>query len=312
MKIFLSWSGERSQSLAQELREWLPMVLHYVEPWLSKSDIGAGDRWALEIAKELEATKFGVICITRENIASSWILFEAGALTKSMQEGHVVPLLLDIEFKDIAGPLSQFQAKKVDKAGVYDLVKSINRIADPKLTDARLDKQFEALWAELEAKVIDIASSEATEKHDRPQTEVLEELVTSVRGLDIRLHRPDWAHKYRHKIVTELLSDFLLDTTDPVRFLLIGSLFRDDLPWIYELGVDAYRAATTSDFGEDTAEASYQRFFLAVAAIRSMPDVMNRYDSILETVDNLKSAFVRTVAESKPVDSGKRRDDLDD
>lgn len=32
MKVFISWSGERSQALAQALRDWLPLVLHFVEP----------------------------------------------------------------------------------------------------------------------------------------------------------------------------------------------------------------------------------------------------------------------------------------
>src|SRR4029078_7974867 len=111
MKIFISWSGERSQDLAEALREWLPMVLHYVAPWLSHSDIAAGERWADKVAKELEASKLGIICVTRENVGSPWILFEAGALTKFVQEARVIPLLLDIEFKDITGPLAQFQAK---------------------------------------------------------------------------------------------------------------------------------------------------------------------------------------------------------
>ena len=67
MKIFISWSGLRSQALAEALRDWLPLVLHYAEPWLSKSDIKSGDRWSIEVAKELQETNFGVICVTREN-----------------------------------------------------------------------------------------------------------------------------------------------------------------------------------------------------------------------------------------------------
>lgn len=132
MKVFVSWSGERSEALARALRDWLPMVLHYVEPWLSKSDIEAGERWANEVAKELDASKFGITCITRENVGAPWILFEAGALAKSMQEGRVIPLLLDVEFKDIGGPLAQFQAKKVEKGGLWDVVSSINQLSETK------------------------------------------------------------------------------------------------------------------------------------------------------------------------------------
>lgn len=56
MKVFISWSGERSQALALALRDWLPLVLHYVEPWLLEADVSAGDRWVQAVAKELEAS----------------------------------------------------------------------------------------------------------------------------------------------------------------------------------------------------------------------------------------------------------------
>ena len=112
MKIFLSWSGERSKSLATALRDWLPLILHYAQPWLSDKDISAGDRWGLEIGKELEESSFGIICLTQENLGAPWILFEAGALSKIVLVNSVCPYLLDVEYSDIGGPLSQFQAKR--------------------------------------------------------------------------------------------------------------------------------------------------------------------------------------------------------
>lgn len=42
LKVFISWSGERSKEMANALREWLPMVLQYVEPFVSDKDISAG------------------------------------------------------------------------------------------------------------------------------------------------------------------------------------------------------------------------------------------------------------------------------
>ena len=109
MKVFISWSGERSHALAQALHDWIPLVLHNVEPWLSEADIEAGERWAEAVAKELADSNFGIICVTRENVGSPWVLFEAGALAKTMQGSRVIPLLLDLEFTDITGPLAQFQ-----------------------------------------------------------------------------------------------------------------------------------------------------------------------------------------------------------
>ena len=95
MKVFISWSGARSKSLALALKDWLPLTLNYVKPWVSDKDIGAGDRWAQSIAGELEAANCGIICITPENLQSEWVLFETGALSKSMLDAKVIPFFLD-------------------------------------------------------------------------------------------------------------------------------------------------------------------------------------------------------------------------
>src|SRR5258708_12457320 len=105
MKIFVSWSGVRSGALAQALRDWLPLVLHYAEPWLSDADLAPGERWGPALAKELETSNFGVVCITRENLPSPWILFEAGSLPKPLAGHPPFPPLLPVVFTDIPGPL---------------------------------------------------------------------------------------------------------------------------------------------------------------------------------------------------------------
>jgi hypothetical protein len=186
MKLFISWSGQRSRQLAIALRDWFPMVLHFVEPWVSETDIGGGDRWALEVAKELEKSNFGIICLTRENIESPWILFEAGSLAKSLQDSKVVPLLLDLDFSEISGPLAQFQAKKVDGPSIRDIVRSVNQVAASPLDNQRLDKLFDVLWQELEAQLESIRKQVPHITPRRPQHEVLEELVSTVRTMDQR------------------------------------------------------------------------------------------------------------------------------
>ena len=117
MRVFLSWSGERSQALGSALKDWLPMVLQYVEPWMSNQDIAAGSRWAIEVGKELEQSNFGVLCLTRDNLDAPWLLFEAGALSKVVEISAVCPYLLDVDVSEISGPLSQFQAKKNRQSG---------------------------------------------------------------------------------------------------------------------------------------------------------------------------------------------------
>lgn len=96
MKVFLSWSGDRSKAVAEALHSWLPRVLQAVEPWTSFDNIERGARWAPELAQVLEETRFGILCLTPENLLSPWLLFEAGALSKTLDNTFVSPYLLDL------------------------------------------------------------------------------------------------------------------------------------------------------------------------------------------------------------------------
>jgi len=254
MKIFISWSGERSEALAKALREWLPLVLHYVEPWLSQSDIQAGERWSIEIAKELENSRFGVICVTRENLNSPWILFESGALAKSMQDGRVIPLLLDLDMKEISGPLAQFQAKKAENTGMRELIDSLNKAAPNPVPDAQLDRLFSALWPDLERQITSVPKVNLPTKAIRPQGEILEELVSSVRTVEMRFRdvidddvflRKRRRKRFHPMMMHDLMYRIAEGPRDPVRILIFASLLRDEAPWVYELAVDAYRALTS-------------------------------------------------------------------
>ena len=253
MKIFISWSGERSKSLAQAFREWLPLVLHYVEPWLSEADIEAGERWAQSVAKELATSNFGIICVTSENVTSPWVLFEAGALTKSLETSRVIPLLLDLEYSDVSGPLAQFQAKKLSRAGVGEVIQSIQKTAEHPIPETRAKQLFEALWPEFKKKLEAIPDDAPAERHMRPQHEILEELVASVRSLDSRIREVEDAgrspfgrsRRYRrmHPMMFRDFHHMVGERPDdPIMILVVASMFRDDLPWLYELGADAYRA----------------------------------------------------------------------
>jgi len=91
MRVFISWSGEHSGEVAKALQQWLPRVLQAVRPWLSSASIDPGARWSDEVAGALEELNFGILCLTPENLTSAWLLFEAGALSKTVSESRVVP-----------------------------------------------------------------------------------------------------------------------------------------------------------------------------------------------------------------------------
>ena len=279
MKLFISWSGERSKAFALALRDWLPLVLHYAEPWLSEADIEAGQRWADAVAKELSACNFGIICITRENLTSPWILFESGALAKSLDGSRVIPLLLDLDFREIAGPLAQFQAKKMERNGLLETVQSINLIAPQPVPEARYLQLFEALWPELEKKVSAIPKTTTPVKQSRSQSEVLEELVGAVRTMESRVRdssdepSPNYRRRMRvHPMMLHELRHMISEGPgDPVNILLVASALRDDIPWLYELGMEAYRLV--SEGSTVAAREALRKFIRAAVFVRHSPFV---------------------------------------
>jgi hypothetical protein len=108
-----------------------------------------------------------------------------------MLEGKVIPLLLGLELSDLSGPLSQFQAQKVEETGIMEVVKSINGVADKKADEKIIDRSVPALWPQLEKALGEIPDIAPAEKHKRPAHEILEEIVTDVRGINSRMRNLD-------------------------------------------------------------------------------------------------------------------------
>ena len=187
MKVFISWSGKRSKALANAIKEWIPDIVQHADPWVSDKDISAGERWAQKIAGELESSNFGILCITPENLSSEWILFEAGALSKAMQDAKVIPLLFGLELSELTGPLQQFQALKVDEQGMIETLKAINNASENKTKETTIENLVPQLWSSLQDKLDAIPDIAETEKHMRPQSEIMEDLVSQVRGLNGRM-----------------------------------------------------------------------------------------------------------------------------
>jgi hypothetical protein len=184
MKVFISWSGSKSRAIALKLREWLPSVIQSVKPWMSSADIDAGGRWDKYIANELEETKFGIICLTKSNQTAPWILFEAGALAKTVEDTFVCPYLIDLEPLDVQhGPLSQFQAKRADEKETLELLYTINKaLRDSNLTNEQLKKTFDLWWPELKT-MLEATPTDQSGKSRRPVEDMIEEILDLTREL---------------------------------------------------------------------------------------------------------------------------------
>jgi hypothetical protein len=199
VKVFLSWSGEQSRAAALALRKWLPDVIQGVKPWMSESDIEAGARWGRQVEEKLSFSRFGIICLTSSNQTAPWIMFEAGALAKTIEDSFVCPYLLDLEPSEILpGPLTQFQAKRADESGTRDLLKAMNlALKEITLAEEQLQRAFTVWWPSLRQQLANLPRDTATRSSQRPLQSMVGEILESVRELR---RRDDDATAWRRKI----------------------------------------------------------------------------------------------------------------
>ena len=216
MEIFISWSGDRSQKVAEALRDWLPNLIQSVTPFMSASDIEKGSRWSSDIATHLERAQFGLICLTRENLEAPWLLFESGALSKSINKSRVVPYLYRVPLAELQEPLAQFQAALADKSSTLEVVKSINEESgEYTLESTRLEDTFEMWWPHLASILDDIPEAEEEAPPPRTDRDILEEILRLSRRSS-RRDVPEFSldHELRRNILSHGLHRESVDSTE--------------------------------------------------------------------------------------------------
>jgi hypothetical protein len=197
--VFLSWSGPRSQHVAETLRSWLPMVIQAAKPFMSKKDIEKGSRWHLELAKALEGMKVGIICLTPENLTAPWLLFEAGSLSKTLDRDTRICtyLLAGLEFTDVPLPLGAFQSTKAEQEDTYQMLRDVNRSLGSPISEETLKGVFERMWPDLAAKLSTLPEPGAKIPPKREVKDMVEEILNLTRTVEMRGQSADWIDRYR-------------------------------------------------------------------------------------------------------------------
>lgn len=208
MKIFISWSGDQAKRVAEFLREWLPTVLAgSVTPFVSSQDIAKGERGLSVISTELEAVNYGIVVLTKSNHGAPWVNFEAGAIAKSLGEGRVSTLLVDVTRADITGPLSQFQDTVLgEKGDVKKLLDDMAVAAGGGVPQATRDVMFESMWPQLE-EAVKAASGGVGPTTERGEKDILEEVLDLVRSVqrDVTKVRYEASDRGRYADPAELI-----------------------------------------------------------------------------------------------------------
>ena len=133
LNIFVSWSGRLSQGVASAMNGWLEGIIPGTKTWMSSEDIAKGKPWFSAIASQIGQSPVCLICVTKKNIHSPWLYFEAGGIHFAMQDPYVCPFLVNVEAGELSGtPLGQLQCTKYEKEDTWRLIRDVNlRLASP-------------------------------------------------------------------------------------------------------------------------------------------------------------------------------------
>ena len=91
--IFVSWSKAKSREFALEIKYLIESLDPHSNVFMSEENISAGEKVQEKIIKKIEECDLLLLCFTKENKKSPWLLYEAGfacGLNKT-----VIPLLFD-------------------------------------------------------------------------------------------------------------------------------------------------------------------------------------------------------------------------
>jgi hypothetical protein len=239
---------------------------------MSRRDLNAGVRWTPEINEQLSQTKFGIICLTPENQHSPWVMFEAGALAKTLDNTYVVPYLIDMDDSEVEGPLWQFQSVSLGENGTFDLVESINdALGTDALPKETLSRVFKRGWPELESAFNDIPEADVPVQQRRQSDEILREILGLVRDMsrrandfpsrdDLRVTGADVLPPYG--VTTNALPPYGV-TTRPVTWLEYEALLAEDRA---RKEVEATRVAARE--ADEAGKADMERARKAYEAMR--------------------------------------------
>ena len=215
--------------------------------------IDFGEEWYKRLMTQLQSTSDVVCLFTERSLDRPWILFEAG-VAKGKLNTPVVGVALGVPLSKVsAGPFYQFMNMDDSEGDLTKLVNQLARripnleldsdvvrtqVAAFKATEATLLKKLNSgiTRGETKAEVEDSAVAKLTEEMKALPSRVAERLAES--GDPFRRRRL----RRFHPMMFEELMHMSGVPGDPVAILMAASLVRDDMPWLYELGLEVYRA----------------------------------------------------------------------
>lgn len=256
--VFISHDA-RDAELAEAFSKLLKSVSAGMIKTFRSSDkrgtegIDFGDEWYKRLMTQLQATSDVVCLFTERSLDRPWILFEAG-VAKGKLNTQVLGVALGVPLTRVsAGPFYQFMNMDDSEE---DLTKLVNQLAR-RVPNLELDgdvvrnqvSSFKSTEAALLKKLA--SGSSKTERKEEIDESAIAKLAEEMKGLPSRVAErlmeggePLRRRRIRrvHPMMFEELMHMSGEPGDPVAILMAASLVRDDMPWLYELAMEVYRA----------------------------------------------------------------------
>ena len=218
-----------------------------------------GTEWYPKLMTTLDTASDVVCLLTERSLGRPWMLYEAG-VAKGKLDIPVHGLALGVPLaKASVGPFAQFQNCDDDVDSITKLVvQLIERLPNA-------DPDLETVAAQVEVfkgKIDEILATTADEGDDGSHegaspAALFEEVKVMFQDLPARLERslfdaPRGSRLRGRRLHPEILHETVMmvsrsDGRPGLAALVAASFVRDDMPWLYEMAAEVYRASLTGD-----------------------------------------------------------------
>lgn len=253
--VFIS-HDTRDAELAEAFSKLLSSVSAGVLKSFRSSDkrgnqgIAYGVEWYPEIMKKLNEASDVVALLTKHSVDRPWILYEAG-VAKGKLNTPLLGIAIGIPLNRANnGPFAQFQNSSDD---VDALTKLVVQLVE-RIPNAEPDKEVIKMQVETFKKRADEIIAKQPEE-EKPNDELVEDSTVAKLFEEVKIMFQDLPdrikknssyinYKNRFRIHPEMMEEimYLSDKSEDnyIGFLMILSLFKNDMPWIYEIGKETY------------------------------------------------------------------------
>jgi hypothetical protein len=210
-----------------------------------------GSEWYPAIMEKIDEATDVVCLLTQHSVDRPWILYEAG-VAKGKLDTKVVGIALGIPLTAaIKGPFAQFQNLDDDLASltklILELVKKVPGLDPDEQIVKTLVETFKKKTLEIVNK--NLKATDPTKKENVAETSVaklFEEVKIMFADLPSRIESrvdPDFRRKKIrfHPMLMEELFHMDKEVGSHIPILMMLSVFKNEFPWIYELGSETLK-----------------------------------------------------------------------